>query len=131
MADTEIQNRDNQEVAAQKDRQDRRRILRPRCAITGNAEQVVLQLEMPGVQKDNLHMDIENNELRISGERTRFENGRYLVRERIDGDYAASYTLDETIDQERVDAELRDGVLTVTLHVKEAVKPRKITIRTK
>lgn len=131
MANTEIQNRNNQAMATPQKREERRRVLRPRCAITGNAEQVVLKLEMPGVRKDNLHMDIENNELRISGERTRIENGRYLVRERIDGDYAASYTLDETIDQEKVEAELRDGVLTVTLHVKEAVKPRKITIRTK
>jgi len=131
MDNTNIQNRTNPEVATPEKEEQRRRVLRPRCAITGNPEQVVLRLEMPGVRKENLHMDIENNELRISGERTRKEHGRYVIRERMDGDYAASYTLDETIDQERVEAELHDGVLTVTLHVKEAVKPRKITIRTK
>lgn len=130
MADTSVQTKTNSGDVAERTAP-RRRIIRPRCSITGNAERVEIKLEMPGVEKDHLHIDIENNELRIVGERTKPIEGRYLIRERIDGDYSASYALDETIDQEKVEAELNGGVLTLKLHVKEAVKPKKINIRTK
>jgi HSP20 family protein len=123
MADTELQK------TTAKTEEPARRLLRPRCSIVGDAERVVLTLEMPGVKKDDLKIDIENNELRISGKRQVPENRRYFIRERLVGDFATTYTLDETIDQERIEAELHDGLLSVTLHVKEAVKPRKITVR--
>ena len=128
MADTSVQSESNSTDVTERSAP-RRRIIRPRSTITGNAEKVEIKLEMPGVEKSNLHIDIENNELRIAGERTRPADGRYLIRERNDGDYAASYALDETIDQEKVEAELTGGVVRLTLHVKEAVKPKKISIR--
>jgi HSP20 family protein len=49
--------------------------------------------------------------------------------ERRPGDYYQAWTLDETIDQSKVDAVLRDGVLTLTLDLKEQVKPRTVKIR--
>ncbi len=131
MATKELQKTSTREPSTHETVPERRRVIRPRCSIVGDDEKVLIRLEMPGVDKENLHIDIEDNELRVSGEKVRPVEGRHLIRERIDGDYAASYTLDETIDQERVEAELRDGVLTLTLHVKEAVKPKRIAIRTK
>lgn len=110
-------------------REGQERFLRPRSNICANQDEVILSLEMPGVEKQDIELNIENNELSILGRRKHRDAGRYLIRERVQGDFLAVYTLDETIDQEKVDAVLEDGVLTVTLHVKEAVKPRKIQIK--
>jgi HSP20 family protein len=110
-------------------REQQDRLLRPRSNICTNQDEVLLSLEMPGVEKQDLELHIENNELSIIGRRKQQEAGRYLIRERVQGDFRAVYTLDETIDQEKVDAVLENGVLTVTLHIKESVKPRKIQIK--
>ncbi len=84
---------------------------------------------MPGVRQENLEVRIEGNELRVLGRREDQEDFRYLVRERRPGDFFQAWTLDETIDQSKVDAVLRDGLLTLTLDLKEQVKPRTVKIR--
>jgi HSP20 family protein len=91
---------------------------------------VLLKLDMPGVKKESLDINVEDNEMRITGRREATDvEGTYLLRERARGDFQTVYTLDDTIDVSKIDARLDNGVLTVTLHVKEAVKPRKITVK--
>lgn len=95
-------------------------------------------LEMPGVRKEDLEIRVENNEMRITGRRqeppagapTGPDGPRYIVRERRAGDFTAAYTLDETVDQGRINASLEKGLLTITMELKEAVKPRSIKVRT-
>jgi HSP20 family protein len=107
----------------------RRTYVRPVGNIREEDGKVFLCLELPGVQKDALDLRIENDQLVIEARRAEPEHtGEYVVRERIMGDYYQSYTLDDTIDREKVDARMENGVLTVTLHMKESVKPRKIQI---
>jgi len=112
--------------------------VRPRGRVLESGQgRIQCVLEMPGVSKEDLEIRIENNELRILGRRqdipvrdpSGHEGPRYLVRERKAGDFVAAYTLDETVDQNRVDAALEKGILTVTLELKEAVKPRSIKVR--
>ena len=106
-----------------------RRTIRPVCNIWEENGTVNLQLEMPGVTKDNIDLRVENDHLIVRGHRPLpDEKDNYVVRERAWGDYAQSYTLDDTIDRERIDAKMERGVLNVTLHLKEAVKPRKIEV---
>ncbi len=101
----------------------------PACSIAEDAGLVSVRIEMPGVPKDGIEIKIEGNSLAVEGRRpeARFE-GRYLVRERRAGSFRKSFTLDETIDREKVEAELSDGILNLRLHVKEAAKPRRIAI---
>jgi HSP20 family protein len=104
---------------------------RPR-SIVREAEDgdIVVQLEMPGVSKDRLEVTVENNELHITGRREESKpEGEYLLRERRDGSFRRAYTLDETIDPNRVEAAMEAGVLTLTLHRREAVKPRRIPVK--
>jgi len=109
-----------------------RRTIVPAADICQEGDKVQLRLEMPGVSKDDIEIKIEDDNLSVSGRRPAEQsNGRYAVRERLVGDYYKRYTLDETIDRNRIDALMRGGVLTVTLHVKEAAKPRKIEIKTR
>jgi len=105
--------------------------VRPRGRVFESGQgRIQCVLEMPGVGKEDLEIRIENNELRITGRRQDVPEGpKYLVKERRAGDFLAAYTLDETVDQDRIDASLEKGILTVTLELKEAVKPRSIKVR--
>jgi HSP20 family protein len=102
----------------------------PRYSVgEGRDGKIRIMMEMPGVRKENLDISMENNRLRILGRRDTPAGARYVLRERRPGDFMQSFTLDETIDQTRVDAALANGVLTVTLDLKEQVKPRTIKVR--
>jgi HSP20 family protein len=107
------------------------RFIRPYCFICEEEEGVVrLKLEMPGVSKDKLDIDVDGNELKITGNREAGgSEGNYLMRERPSGTFRQAYTLDDTIDRNRIEANLESGVLTLSLHRREAEKPRKITIK--
>jgi HSP20 family protein len=91
---------------------------------------LVLCLEMPGVSRSDLGIEVENGELRVTGRRGEVRpEGEYLIRERREGSFYRAFTLDDTIDPENVEAAMEAGVLTLTLQRKEAVKPRKITVK--
>ncbi len=109
------------------------RLLRPREAVnrTGDGRVQVL-LEMPGVSREGLAVNVENNEPRIHGRRgaEKSTEGRYLLRERVPGDFHMTCTLDETVDTSKMDAMLENGILTPTLELKESIKPRSIQVRT-
>jgi HSP20 family protein len=108
----------------------RTRYLRPRAAVDESKDgRLHIIIEMPGVRKDGLDIRIENNELRIVGRREQPADKKYVFRERPQGDFYQSYTLDETVDQSKIDAALEKGILSVTLDLKDHVKPRTIQVR--
>ncbi|MFQ3619443.1 MAG: Hsp20/alpha crystallin family protein [Spirochaetales bacterium] len=107
-----------------------RRVISPVADICEAGGKVILRLEMPGVSKDNLEVKIENDELIIEGKRDPADTkGRYIIRERRIADFARRYTLDDTIDREKVEAVIKNGILHLTLHLKEASKPKKIEVK--
>jgi HSP20 family protein len=115
---------------AEKTTTQKSRVLRPRAVVDKTKDgKIKVILEMPGVGKENLNVKIENNELAISGGRDSPAQGKYIFRERSNGDYHAVYTLDETVDAAKVGAVLEKGILTLTLELKEHVKPRSIPVR--
>jgi len=106
------------------------RAIRPASLCIEEEGRILLMLDMPGVERDGIDMKIEDNELTIAGRRRAQPiEGTYLVKERLDGNFEASYTVDDTIDPQKIEASLENGVLTVTLHIKEAVRPRRIQVR--
>jgi HSP20 family protein len=107
------------------------RYLRPRSMVNESRDgKLRVTLEMPGVNKEGLEIRIENNELMIVGRREPAADQRtYVLRERPVGDFVQSYTLDETVDQSKVDAVLEKGILSLSLDLKEHVKPRTIKVR--
>lgn len=107
-----------------------RRQIAPAADICEDKGRVVLRLEMPGVEKNDLSIRIENDELIIKAERREEPvEGVYLIRERRRADYEKRYTLDDTIDRNKVDAVMKNGVLLLTLHIRESSKPKKIDIK--
>ncbi|MBN2553475.1 MAG: Hsp20/alpha crystallin family protein [Spirochaetales bacterium] len=120
------------DVEVRKERKEEQvRFIRPVCFICEEEAGVVtLKLEMPGVAKDQLDIDVDGNELQITGKREDLSaEGTYLMRERPFGTFRQMYTLDDTIDRSKIEASLEGGVLTLKLHRRESEKPRKITIK--
>jgi len=85
---------------------------------------------LPGVTKDALEITAEAGEFRIVGRRawTQPEGWTALYRESVDAPYELSLSHDNALDVDKIAAELRDGVLRVSLPKAEAFKPRKITV---
>jgi len=96
---------------------------------TGDELKVIL--EMPGVGKESVDIRVENDVLTIEGQVdfTKYQGLTPLYTEYNVGNYARSFELSSKIDQERIGAELKDGVITLILPKAEKAKPRKITVR--
>ncbi|MHB8864867.1 MAG: Hsp20/alpha crystallin family protein [Pirellulaceae bacterium] len=102
----------------------------PRIDIWETENELVLYADMPGVRADDLEIQFENRELRIHGKvRPRHENINFLYGEYGIGDFYRTFTIGESIDAEGISAEVRDGVLKLHLPKTEAVKPRRITVK--
>ena len=109
---------------------DTRRIIPP-VDIYETPNDIMLVADVPGLAKERLRLDIDKNQLTISGATEQKETcGKKLVYECIPGEYHRTFTLGDTIDREKIRAKLGDGVLTLTLPKLEKVKPRKIQIQT-
>ena len=90
----------------------------------------ILQADMPGVTKDGVEITLEGNTLTFTGRRHEEAiSGSVLYRETRGLNYRRAFELDPAIDTRRISAEMRQGVLTLTLPKAEHVKPRRIEIK--
>jgi HSP20 family protein len=103
----------------------------PRFDIWENDDELVLCGDMPGVTQETLDINFENGELTIHGKVTlRNEQASYLFQEYGIGDSYRTFTIGEAIDSDKIEAALKNGVLTVHLPKSEKVKPRRIAVKT-
>jgi HSP20 family protein len=119
-------------TTAEREVAEHRHFIRPRCVVSEAKDgKVHVMVEMPGVRREDLDLRLENNSLLIRGRRDEraADHPTYLLRERRSGDYVQTFTLDETIDQSRIDADLENGILRLELDLKESVRPKAIPIR--
>jgi HSP20 family protein len=87
--------------------------------------------EVPGMEQKNLSISVENHTLTISGEKVseeRQEEGNLRL-ERWFGKFSRSFSLPETADAEHIDANLKNGVLTVTVSKKQEATPRRVEVK--
>jgi HSP20 family molecular chaperone IbpA len=102
----------------------------PRIDIWESEDELVLYADMPGVAAENLDIQFENRELRIQGKvSSRHEDIHFLYGEYGIGDFYRTFSIGEFIDSEKISAEVKDGVLTLHLPKTEAVKPRRIEVK--
>lgn len=103
----------------------------PAVDIIESENDVVLKADLPDVDMKNIHIQIENGTLSLKGHR-KFENENkgkgYHRIERSYGSFARYFSLPETVDAEKVAADYKNGVLTITLPKKEIAKPRTVTV---
>ena len=104
----------------------------PSVDIFENKDQIVLEAELPGMNREDFELTIENNVLTLRGER-RFEKtdegDNYHRVERSYGAFTRSFTLPQTVSGEGANAEYKNGVLRVALPKREEVKARRIEVQ--
>jgi HSP20 family protein len=100
----------------------------PRVDIWENEKELTLVADIPGVEPDELEVDLRDNILTIVGKVKPEEEHRYILKEFGVGNYYRQFTLSEVIDQEKIAAAVKDGVLTLTLPKVEKAQPRRIQI---
>ncbi len=104
------------------------RVLTPAVDIFESEDQITLVADMPGVTNDGLEISLEKGILTLNGEVSTESRGKPIVREFLGGHYSRQFKIYEHIDAENTAAELRNGVLTLTIPKAESAKPKKIVI---
>ena len=92
---------------------------------------LVLKVELPDVSREDIDLRVENSTLTITGQKKRdkdVKEEQYHRVERTFGAFSRSFTLPPTVDAGKIGAEFKNGVLTVTLPLREEAKPRQIQV---
>ena len=128
---TTIEKREHEVVQAERTRSGR--VYRPNVDIIERTDELLLVADMPGVRSEDIDIQYENGLLSIQGRvqpRQRADCAGFLSCEYGVGDFERSFQIGEGIDASRIQAECSAGVLTLHLPKTEAVKPRKIAVKT-
>lgn len=102
----------------------------PRVDVIENKEAYEVIAEIPGINKEEIHLAVEDNVLTLSGEKhsARGENELCLRHERSSGTFERSFRLPKEVDATEIKAKYINGVLTVTLPKTDNAKPKQISI---
>jgi len=96
----------------------------PAADLYEDDENVYLRLEVPGMKKDQIHIEVENQVLTVSAESRREGEKEQTVQ-----NFSRSFSVPDGVDLEKIKARLEDGLLTLTMPKAEKRKPRAIEIR--
>src|SRR5437764_9731482 len=130
---------DRQQLQAQKKREQESReettiparVFLPTADIYETQDALTVILEMPGVEKSNVSVGVEDGILNVQGrlDLSKYQGLQPLYIEYNIGHYSRSFQLSSKIDQARIEAAMKDGVLSLTLPKVEEAKPRTINVR--
>ena len=104
----------------------------PKVDIFEEADNIVMTADLPGVEKDNIAIDVNGRVLTVKGERSsdnEVKEDNYYRRERSYGKFERSFTLPAETDSEKIKAEYKDGVLTLNIPKPESGKTKQITVQ--
>jgi len=104
----------------------------PSVDIIDEKDKLLLTAEIPGVEKKDVKINLQNNVLSIEGEKKQEheeKDDNYYRSERFYGKFCRSFTLSSDVDSDNIQADFDNGVLTVTMPKSEKVKPRQIEIK--
>ena len=131
MAAQELQVQRKREVEKKQESTIPARVFVPATDIFETEQALTVSMEMPGVDKDNVEVSVENDVFRINGkiDFSKYEGLQPLYTEYNIGNYSRSFELSSKIEQGAIKAELKDGVMTLVLPKAEKAKPRRIAVR--
>ncbi|MFA5012576.1 MAG: Hsp20/alpha crystallin family protein [Ignavibacteria bacterium] len=99
---------------------------RPRTRITEDKDNFHINLEMPGIPKENVKIEVENNLLSVKGEKkveNKSEETNLVMNEIVYGEFCRTFNISKDIKVDDIQAEFKDGLLIVTLPKVEEAKP--------
>src|SRR5688500_3638691 len=104
----------------------------PALDVYEDADNLIVRAEVPGLEKEDINVSLQNNFLTVSGERRnekKYEGSETSREERFFGRFTRSVTLQKQISASAVKATYKDGILTITLPKAEEAKPRQIEVK--
>ena len=104
----------------------------PAVDISEDDEAYLIRAELPGVNRDDVKVQVHDGVLTLQGERKseKEEKGKKVHRvERFYGNFMRSFTLPDNVDEENINADYKDGILTLKLPKSEKAKPRSIDVK--
>jgi len=102
----------------------------PRVDVYENDKEYLILADLPGVKREDLRLDIDDDELTLEGPRNPSVEGALLGGECRPVDYRRKFVVPQGVDREKIDASLTAGVLRLSLPKAEALRPRQIAVRT-
>lgn len=105
-------------------------VITPEVDVFENDHEILLHADMPGVLKEDIAINIDNGKMILSGIRRLQSIGASSWREFGDVEFRRNFSVPQSIDTNKVSAELKDGLLCLHLPKSEAAKPRQIEIKT-
>jgi HSP20 family molecular chaperone IbpA len=126
----EVAVREKQELAKQEEKTIPGRFFVPNADIFETEDAMMVILEMPGVEKKDIAVALEEDVLRVEGQIdfSKYNGLQPVYTEYNVGHYTRRFALSDKIDREAISAQVEDGVLTLTLPKLKEAKPRRITI---
>jgi HSP20 family molecular chaperone IbpA len=126
----ELAVRDKKELVSKEEKTVPGRYYVPYADVYETDEALRVVMEMPGVERQNINVALENDVLRVDGQIdfSKYAGMEPVYTEYNVGHYTRSFTLSDKIDQEKISAQLADGVLTLTLPKAKEAQPRRISI---
>jgi len=106
----------------------------PSVDVAERENECVVKVELPGVQRDDVKITLQDNMLTIRGEKKQEKESKdasYHRVERTYGSFQRTFTLPTAVKADKVDANYKDGILTITLPKAEEAKARQIEVRVK
>jgi HSP20 family protein len=130
MTEQELKPKEKEEAPLKGERVRPGRVFIPAVDIYETPEALVLTADMPGVSSDKVTLDLKENLLTIYGQVSPPpEQETLLAQEYAVGDYYREFQVGELVDTAKIEATVKDGVLTLTLPKAEKAKPRRIEVK--
>jgi HSP20 family protein len=128
---TQIAQRNHGEIARRNDERTRRVTLTPAVDIVEDSHGVTLWADLPGVPREKLDVKVHDGRLTIEAEATlpASANVRLNHVEIRESQFARAFTLSDEFDTSRIDANLQNGVLKLTIPRREEARPRRVEVR--
>ena len=104
----------------------------PAVDVKETKESYMITADIPGLRKSDIHVDLSDGVLSISGDRVQEKEGdsdRYHYRERTKGTFARSFHLPESVNEKKIAASFKDGILAIDLPKLKPVEPRSRKIK--
>lgn len=122
-------NAQEKNLAGREDTRSQEQYITPPVDIYENGEGLIVKADLPGVPKEGLDVRVENNLLTIRGKAAHVAPGDPVYREYGLVNFFRQFELSDRVDQVKISAELKNGVLTLRLPKAEEAKPRKIEVK--
>ncbi len=104
----------------------------PSCDLRESDKEYIIKFDIPGVNKDQVNVELKNNRLTVTGERSEEKeesDARHYLSETFQGSFMRSFTLPTAVNEDRVDAKYLDGVLTIRIPKAESEHSKRVKIQ--